>query len=211
MKCARMVLLPGVVLGLVMVAGCGATVSGDGDGGTPGQDVGTGVSTDGGADAPVDGDGDGIVAGVDCNDADATVGSAATRPCSTACGAGSEVCTAGVWAACNAPTDCTCTTPGAMRIAPCPRCGTQSEQCTGGMWQAVSACIGQGACEVAAVETMTNDYCGQSQRICGTTCAWSAWTVTVPNGECRANILNACPSGIPNMCDATCHWVTPCP
>ena len=185
---------------------------GCGDGRGPGTDAAVidGGSGDGGS---ADGDGDGVVAALDCDDANASVGETAERACSSACSAGVERCTRGVWAACDAPTDCACSTPGMMRLASCARCGMRSERCgDAGLWEAVSDCLDQGECEVAAVEERMTTMCGTEQRLCGSSCAWGDWSSSVPDGECVPLDFAPCPDDELRSlrCDATCHWEPEC-
>ncbi|MDQ3034685.1 MAG: hypothetical protein M3Y87_19905, partial [Myxococcota bacterium] len=106
---------------------------------------------DGGPPAPDD-DRDGFRADVDCDDDDPSIGSSGERSCPGACGDGLERCTDGTWAACDAPTECSCTGTGTRELA-CEMCGLQTQQCVGGEWAPVGACTRQGACAPGAVET----------------------------------------------------------
>lgn len=156
---------------------------------------------------PPDDDGDGIARGADCDDADPLVGESAERPCDNACGAGVETCAAGVWAACDAPTDCLCETPGMTRVAACGNCGTRSERCTdAGVWEAQSTCIDEGECAPAAVETMEDDWCAEHQRICNESCEWSEWSQVSPRGECPRNYVYCPVPRAPDnfVCDDMC-------
>ena len=157
-----------------------------------GADAGT---LDGGLDGAmaVDVDEDGVPSSEDCDDGDPGVGRSGTRPCASGCDSGLERCTSGVWAACDAPVDCTCDTPGANRTQPCGRCGMQSQTCRDGTWQDVGACLGQGECMAGAVEIEETMMCGERQRLCDASCAWMPWEVTVPDGEC---VPGACECGI---------------
>lgn len=196
-----------VAASLLLACGGEMPVPGDdagrSDSGAASRDAGT----DAGGDA--DGDGDGVPARVDCDDADPAVGASAERACSTECGGGMERCTDGVWTACDAPTDCACSTPGMMRLVGCERCGMQSQRCSDSMvWEAVSECLGQGECEVAAVETRMTPRCGTEQRLCGSTCAWGAWSSVVADGECEPGTSDFCSPDDLNRrrCDESCRW-----
>lgn len=157
---------------------------------------------------PLDTDEDGTPDDVDCDPADAAVGATGSRSCDNACGAGTETCTDGVWAGCDAPTDCLCDTEGANRVADCGNCGMQSEQCTGGVWVAQSMCLNQGECAPATVEMRTTDYCQVDQRLCSSECAWNDWSTIVPAGECRAGSMGSCRMGVPQsdfICTSDCR------
>jgi hypothetical protein len=202
------------------LAGCGAASVED-DAAPREDDAGfdAGMTFDAGVDAPdavVDLDVDGVPAGSDCDDTDPAIGATATRPCSNSCGDGTEECTGGAWGVCSAPTDCMCSTPGAMRVASCGWCGMRSERCgAAGLWEPVGACIGEGECEAASIETRSTTRCGMEQRLCTTSCTWTGWETTVPDGECQAGMYEdrVCPGtpfAKPYLCGPDCRWVMPC-
>ncbi|MCS6799158.1 MAG: hypothetical protein NZ898_11635, partial [Myxococcota bacterium] len=146
---------------------------------------GAGETCSGGRCVPVgtDADGDGRVAERDCDDANPRVGAMAERPCSSACGPGVERCTDGLWAPCNAPTECDCT--GGTRTVPCERCGMQLQRCERGRWVNDGPCE-SGACSPGMVETAgACGMCGTQRRTCQADCTWSAWECA-SSGECAA-------------------------
>jgi hypothetical protein len=97
--------------------------------------------------------------------------------------------------------------PGATRVAICGNCGMQSQTCTGGRWTPGSACLNEGECAVAAVQTATTRRCGQRQRLCGTTCTWGDWAQSAPDtGECDRGAERFCSGGGMGVCDEMCHW-----
>lgn len=102
-----------------------------------------------------------------------------------------------------------------MRVVDCGNCGMVSERCTGGLWQPQSACLGQGECAAAAVETGALPLCGEQQRLCDTMCAWSDWSVTQPGmgdcnpGEQRLDQADCAAGGYRRQtCSTTCGWET---
>ena len=179
-------------------------------------DAGSGAATDAGVPPPTDSgpsdaDGDGVPDELDCAPDDAGVGASASRACSSVCGDGQESCLDGVWSACDAPSDCTCTTEGERRVASCAMCGEQSEECMGGIWTATSGCLNQGECEVGDVEMRDGAQCSVEQRICSTECSWGAWDYSVPPGECPPHTI-ACSSLVGDwICTDDCRKVdNPC-
>lgn len=201
----------GAALVLWAMTGCG-------DDGAPGvdasvvrEDAGGGATPDAGS---TDRDDDGIEAGADCDDEDETVGASATRTCTGPCGEGEERCSGGTWGACDAPTDCACDTPGAMRLVACERCGMRSERCSDERrWESASECLGQGECDVADVETRMTPRCGTEQRLCGSECGWGGWTTVTADGECAAGEEHYCVLATPSFtrfCTAECEWDRPC-
>lgn len=172
--CGEDAVMPGVDSGTFDAAG---TDAGEPDSGSRSEDAGT--------DASPDYDRDGVPDAVDCEPMNAVFGSTSERSCSTLCGDGMETCTDGVWGACDAPTECLCSTEGATRIHPCGMCGEQGEACRGGVWTATSVCTGEGECSAGDVEDRSMpDYCRLEQRLCGSECTWGSWVV-VMTGECR--------------------------
>ena len=161
-----------------------------------------------------DADGDGVPAAQDCDDTDPAVGSTASRPCSSECADGVEMCADGEWGACNASTDCACDTVAATRIATCGACGSQSQECGADLrWRSTGPCLGQGECMAATTETEAFGACGERARLCDAECAWTDWEVTVtPAGECepgaaRVNSEGCGPGELRNeTCSATCVW-----
>ena len=194
------------VLGVFALGACDSTPSPD-----TSTSMDTGVSDSSTADVggdtttSVDMDGDGIVATLDCDDGDATVGGSLSRPCATFCGAGTETCTDAVWAECDAGTDCACDTEGAMRTVDCARCGTQAQMCTAGIWIDTSTCVAQGDCEAGEVETEIQMFCGERQRVCQSSCAWTDWTQLVEMGSCNPGDRFC--GGSNRACAADCMWV----
>ncbi len=189
------------------------------DGGRPDPDAGvrpdTGPPLDAG-DPPIDAgpldlDRDGVPAASDCDDDDPAVGATSARECSSSCGVGTERCMAGVWSACDAPTDCACSVEGMTRTVPCGRCGLASQRCEGGTWSMPSACLSEGECFAGELET-ERAMCGERSRICDDTCAWRAWTVLTPPGECEAGVVRTTDTGCgpgtrrEETCSATCAW-----
>jgi hypothetical protein len=130
---------------------------------------------------PRDEDGDGLVADVDCDDGDPDVRDDAVRTCDRGCGLGTEVCTDGQWADCDAPAECTCA-PGTSREVPCGLCGRRPQRCTfEGEWQDSGACASEGTCAVGSVEEQrqTCGACGTGSqrrtRTCSDSCEWGEW------------------------------------
>ncbi|NOY94211.1 MAG: hypothetical protein GXP55_23790 [Deltaproteobacteria bacterium] len=156
----------------------------------------------------VDADGDGVSAALDCDDSDPAVGDNVERVCSGTCGDGVEICTAGEWAACTAPTDCDCTAGTPARTIPCPRCGMQRQTCVGGTWVDEGSCEGAGACDPGAMEAGTACGCGTQQRTCTTACEWTDFVCVgdcfCGDGSCNgAETCGTCP-GDCGMCAASC-------
>lgn len=169
----------------------------------------TSTGRDAGADAPVapdagpvDADSDGVPSAMDCDDSNPSVGATSERACESMCGPGVEQCTAGAWAACSTPTDCTCTMDGATRAAACGNCGNEMQTCTSGLWTATSSCLDQG-CMPGTVEVEDKGFCFIRERICNSMCEWSDWTVTHPFGDCDPP--GGCYDGM--RCDSECRIV----
>lgn len=161
-------------------------------------------------------DGDGVPSGQDCDDASASVGRMAERPCSSACSAGVERCLDGRWNPCTAPTDCDCTDGDAPRMVSCMECGMQRQVCDGGTWRDEGTCSGGGTCPMGDVEMGgTCGRCGVQARTCGVTCTWGAWSCS-EEGECTPGAeemseeaCGACNTGHRSRtrtCDGTCGW-----
>ncbi|MCZ7686315.1 MAG: hypothetical protein M5U28_49140 [Sandaracinaceae bacterium] len=114
-----------------------------------------------------------------------------------------------MWAACSAPTDCLCDTPGTRRIAACGMCGERSEECTDGVWAPVSSCLGEGACEPGAVERMAGTWCRVFERLCRPDCTWSDWSTVVPAGECAIPGSSDCDAYrmLDRFSTEDCRWV----
>lgn len=221
-----------VIAACVVLAACGETPDDTDDAGAPGDDAQVDAQVELDASTPMDdagghppdtgapdpdggvpdGDGDGVPTSVDCDDADPAVGSTATRSCSSACGVGLERCTDGAWGACDAPTECACDTPGAMRSVPCGRCGIASQRCQDDhTWSMPSTCFGEAECFDGEIERSVV-RCGESARICDATCHWRPWMEITPPGECEAGAtmwtLEGCPESQTRelTCSATCAW-----
>jgi hypothetical protein len=162
--------------------------------------------------APTDRDDDGVVDAMDCDPNDAAVSETASRPCTSTCGEGVEQCTSGTWAACSAPVDCLCNSPGATRAVPCGNCGMQSERCQDGRWTEASGCLDQGPCSPGQVEDRQLPTCGHDQRICNASCEWGDWNVIRPNGECSRGFTTCgIPFEEPMLCTDECVFVPdPC-
>lgn len=174
-----------------------------------------------------DRDGDGIPAEIDCDDDDPEVGTEAERTCTSACGVGSESCTAGVWSACSAPLTCDCAPGTPPREASCGTCGTRTQECVEGMWLDVSECSGGGACmpgEIAR-ETRSCGACNRGTqertRSCGASCEWGEWggwsACSEPGvNECTAGAVDTeeracgnCNLGRQSRtrtCSSSCEW-----
>jgi formylglycine-generating enzyme required for sulfatase activity len=201
-----------LIAAVVCVAGCGTTSTmGEEDSGVDARAVEPDAPPI--ADAAVDDDMDGVPGALDCDDGDAAVGRTSMRSCASACAMGVERCTDGVWGACDAPTDCTCATPGMMRSVPCGRCGLASQVCQADMtWSTPGTCLGESECFDGEVETETV-RCGERSRICDSTCHWRDWTEITPPGECDAGATviatsDACPPFETRdlICSASCMW-----
>jgi len=168
------------------------------------------------APAPRDLDGDGILSTTDCNDLDPAIGRQLIESCTSSCGAGTRVCTDGVFTPCSASTDCACTTPGAVRTIGCGRCGSASQSClASGVWSVPSACFGESACFAGQVDT-DEVMCSLSERFCDITCMWGPWVERTPPGECTPgdtrDSITCCISGLrTETCSSTCGWTAgPC-
>lgn len=175
-------------------------------------------------DAANDADRDGVPTSEDCDDSDPSVGRMAERACDSACASGVERCTSGVWAACDAPTDCSCV--GAeTRTLTCAQCGTQNQRCESGGWVDDGTCMDQGACAMGATE-MGSEACGlcgsgthSRVRECNASCEWDPWTDWgVCSGEsgCAPGTVEnesmscgTCATGSQTRtrtCDVSCAW-----
>ena len=161
-----------------------------------------------------------VLAGVEtCNglddDCDGVVDQALTNACTTACGAGTSVCTAGAWSTCSArqPTaevcnglddDCNGQVDENLARACGSVCGAGTQTCSAGTWGACSARL-----PTAEVCNNLDDDCnGQiddglnrgCSSMCGTgseTCSAGSW------GNCTARTPSAeiCGNGIDENCD----------
>lgn len=188
-----------------------------------GDDAGAGDATDAEAETgPTDADGDTYPEDVDCDDHDADVFPGSVRECTSACGTGTERCDAGSWVGCTAPTDCTCSTPGATRLVECGRCGQASQRCgSDGVWEMPGTCMYEGECYAGETATEPCGFCGERSRLCSAACAWMPWEECRHPGECDPShgdpVLtgDGCPLGQfqRRFCSAlTCAWetITPC-
>ncbi|NMC70572.1 MAG: formylglycine-generating enzyme family protein [Myxococcales bacterium] len=179
-----------------------------------GDDAGAGDATDAEAETgPTDADGDTYPEDVDCDDHDADVFPGSVRECTSACGTGTERCDAGSWVGCTAPTDCTCSTPGATRLVECGRCGQASQRCgSDGIWELPGPCLYEGECLPGTFESELCGRCGSRSRLCTTTCTWMPWTECTGEGECEAGTVQVTRAGCLDgqiqrrRCDDTCHW-----
>ena len=106
-----------------------------------------------------------------------------------------------------------CSTVGDTRTAPCGNCGVASERCSESLvWEAVSACLEEGVCSPAAVETRPTALCGEETRLCRDTCDWTSWSVTDADGECEPGALRrgetGCAAGTARAetCSVGCAW-----
>ena len=162
---------------------------------------------------PADSDGDGVPDSMDCAPTDRAQGANATRPCTGTCGAGTETCANGVWAACNAPTDCVCTRAGATRAAPCGMCGRRLETCSAALrWEAMGACESEGVCVAGTVEERRGAFCDVVRFTCSsTTCTWDAGVEISPRGECVHGAVECRPPygdlATDSICTDDCHLV----
>lgn len=166
--------------------------------------------------AAMDLDGDGVPSDLDCDDASASVGRMAERPCSSACSAGVERCIDGRWAACTAPTSCACSPGDPPRMVPCSSCGMQRQVCEGGTWRDDGACSGGGDCPMGDVEMGVRcGMCGVQARTCGLDCTWGIWACT-EEGECTEGMVETgseacgtCGTGTrtrTRTCSGSCSW-----
>ena len=219
---------------LLLLAGCGRL--GYASHGS-GEDAGAGDAGDASADAGCacdeaevcvegaclpDGDGDRVPDGIDCDPADRMVGLEARRECMGACAPGFEVCDRGVWAECDAPTDCTCT-PGEARLLPCGDCGSLGQRCgADGTWESMGGCAGEGVCSPGAhqFEEEPCGLCGRRfrSRTCAESCTWGGWTafgacedagVCMPGAmetEARACLPGGGRQERARSCLSTCVW-----
>jgi hypothetical protein len=136
-----------------------------------------GALRDGGP-AIADRDRDGVEDALDCGPDDALVGRRSEEACASACATGVRACVDGVFAACSAPTECTCTT-GNTRIVDCPRCGTQEQRCEGDAWVDVGGCRSMALCAPGEREMQASDECGlggQRARECTESCVFGEWS-----------------------------------
>lgn len=178
-----------------------------------------GPRTDGG-DASVDADEDGIPHGSDCDDDDPSIGSSGARSCRGECADGVETCAFGIWAACDAPADCSCDV-GETRTVSCGRCGAREQECVDERFVDATECAGEGECVTGAIET-EREGCGNCgsrtrTRACSAACAfgaWGAWGACTGEGECAVGAVESSPEtcgagGLCSMartCGETCTW-----
>lgn len=113
-----------------------------------------------------------------------------TRTCDGSCGWGAW----GAWGACVGGGSGVCT-PGMteMQTEACGNCGTGTRSrtrscdattCDWGPWGAFGACSGGGICAPGATSDCSpDDSCGQ--RVCSSTCTWSACQPIMPGGCLR--------------------------
>ena len=130
---------------------------------------------------------DGVPASTDCDDLDASVGSTATRTCTSDCGSGVTHCTNGTWDMCSAPTTCTCAGTGACSPGDvdtsggaCGNCGTQQRTCQSDCTWGPYVCMGEGVCAAGTTDmgSQSCGSCGGTQtrtRTCQGDCSWGSW------------------------------------
>lgn len=166
-------------------------------------------------------DRDGVEAAGDCDDMDPSVGAMAARACSSVCGTGMEICTDGVWAACNAPTMCACPAGTPPRVVSCGNCGQQTQICSGGAWVNDGGCLNQGCAPGTTQSETRGCTCGGSEsrtRTCTASCTWGGWSgwSGCAGGECspgatdsRTVSCGACGAGTlteTRSCGSDCRW-----
>jgi hypothetical protein len=149
------------------------------------------------------------------DDCDGVVDQALTQACSTACGSGTIVCTAGAWTSCSAPAptaevcnglddDCDGQIDEGLDRACSSACGAGTQVCSAGTWGSCTApapsaevCNGlDDDCDGQIDEGLTRGCAS----MCGTgteTCSAGAW------GGCTARTPSAeiCGNGVDENCD----------
>ena len=140
----------------------------------------------------LDNDCDGVVDGI-------------TRGCSNACGDGTEACTSGGWAACDAPLNCECE-PGTTESVSCGECGTQARTCDADRaWRAFTVCDDPG--HTCAPSGSRRCVASASYAVCEPNASgcldWSDPATCVGEEVCEAGVCGE-PACVPACAGRTC-------
>jgi hypothetical protein len=132
------------------------------------------------------------------------------RPCTTACGDGSERCEGGDWV-CSAPGSCECRADDPNQEEPCGRCGRHHRSCGEDLrWTEWSACTDEGPCSPGQSESQPCARCGRESRTCDESCSWTDFGECADQGECEARSVGSCTTSCGSsgsrLCDRLCTW-----
>jgi hypothetical protein len=156
-----------------------------------------------------------------------------SRPCSSACGTGNEVCNQGAWGGCDAPAvidefcdgadnDCDGNTDEGLTRACSTDCGTGDETCSAGEWVGcnapagdVESCDGQdNDCDGNADENVfrqCNTECGVGTEACIGADQWGDCdSVIIAEEECDNDTDDDCDGQVDEACDCSEGDTKPC-
>lgn len=151
-----------------------------------------------------DGSADSACGGGDCDDNDPNIREGTSRTCSTPCGAGTEVCSAGTFSQCTAPSTCDCN-PGEQRQEQCgDRCGVATRTCKpDGTWGPLGACQSQGQCTPGDFDSRTcpslsgcSQPTGTQSRTCQADCTWPNFGACTGGAVCCPGTNDTQPCGL---------------
>ncbi len=163
------------------------------------------------------------------DDCDGSTDEDLSRPCSSACGSGTETCVSGAWSACSAPDprpetcnglddDCDGSTDEGLSRACSSDCGSGTEVCIDGLWAdcsapspAIETCNGlDDDCDGSTDEDLSrpcSSACGSGTETCvsGT---WTGCTAPSPQPETCNGLDDDCDGlvdeGLSRACSSDC-------
>ncbi len=171
-----------------------------------------------------------ICDGID-NNCNGSVDDGLTQACSTACGTGTETCSAGAWVNCTAPlvlseicdtidNDCNGLTDENLSQTCSTSCGQGVETCNTGLWENCTAplpeveiCDGvdndcDGSVDNGLTQSCTT-VCGQGIETCSAG-TWENCTAQLPTNEVCDGIDNDCDGLLDEGCNCTDGQTQPC-